>query len=517
MRLMSVLTSSLLILLLSVSAAFADGQNVTSDLLDVLKAKGVLDDASYDSLKKNEAASPTPAASTMKLMDVLKAKGVLSQEDYGRLAAEVQEAAPAPVPAVATAPAPAAVPAVATNPAPVAVPVAETVTAPAAVAAASPGGERPLNGTLTNFEDGFARLSGDRVKLKIGAILQAGWLYDDSGIVVGSPPVTQMSSSSATKHIDNTFFARRARLFFTGTIFDNVGFKISIEGTGSPLLQDAYAWLDYIPYARVTLGQFKTPFSVEQLMSIGDIPTINRSLVTNMIVNPTLRDVGGMLSGSYRMKDRPFGAGYAMALYNGNGKNNVDDNNRKDWTGRAWINPFVPGLTLGGSWYMGDTKNETGNVPKDRDHQRWGADFEYDASMVKGLKMMGEFEWERKYYDNYVSSNIFSAGAPFGHFAHTFGYYLEAWYRVDGLSGPLGYLNGFEPVVRYDFLDENTGSTGNDRFRWTFGANYHINTYTRLAVNWESIHAENALAFNSLEKIDLKSHSLFTTLLQVKF
>jgi hypothetical protein len=505
MRLMSVLTSSLLILLLSAGAAFAGGQNVTSDLLDVLKAKGVLDQASYDSLKKNEAASPTPAANTMQLMDVLKAKGVLSEEDYNRLSKEA-------------APAPSAVPAVATSPAPSAVPVAESAPAPSAVAEAAPAGaQRPLDGTLTNFEDGFARLSGDKVRLKIGAMLQAGWLYDDSGIVVGYPPTSEISSSSPTKHIDNTFYVRRARLFFTGDIFEKVGFKISIEGANSPLLQDAYAWLDYIPYAKVTLGQFKTPFSVDQLMSIGDIPTINRSLVTNMIVYPQLRDDGVMLSGEYRMKGVPFGVGYYAALFDGNGKNNVDDNNRKDWTGRAWINPFVPGLTLGGSWYSGDTKNETGNVPKDRDHQRWGADFEYNATMVKGLKMMGEFEWERKYYDNYVSKDVFSAGAPFGHFAHTFGYYLEAWYRVDGLTGPMGFINGFEPVVRYDFLDENTGATGNDRTRWTFGANYHLNTYTRLAVNWEAIRAGNALAFNSLEKIDLKSHHLFTTLLQIKF
>lgn len=507
MRLISVLTSSLLILLLSASAAFAGGQNVTSDLLDVLKAKGVLDEASYDSLKKNEAANPAPAASTAQLLDVLKAKGVLSEEDYNRLSKEA-------------APAPAAVPAVATNPAPTALPVAETVTAPAPapVAAASPAGaERPFNGALTNFEDGFARLSGDKVRLKIGAFFQAGWLYDDSGQVVGSPPVTQMSSSSATKHIDNTFFVRRARLFFSGQIFDKTGFKISIEGTGSPLLQDAYAYLDYIPHARVTLGQFKSPFSVEQLEAIGSLPTINRSLVTNMIVNPQLRDVGVMLSGAYRIKGSPLGVGYATALFNGNGKNNVDDNNRKDWTGRAWINPFIPGLTLGGSWYMGDTKNETKSVPKDRDHQRWGADFEYAPTMVKGLKMMGEFEWERKYYDNYVSSDIFNAGTGFNKFAHTFGYYLEAWYRVDGLTGPLGYLNGFEPVVRYDFLDENTGGTGNDRYRWTFGANYYLNKYMRIMADWEAIHAESGLAVNSLEKIDQKSHNLFTTLLQIKF
>ena len=513
MRLVAILTSSLLILLLSVGSAFADGQNVTSDLLDVLKAKGVLDQASYDSLKKNEAASQTPAASTLQLIDVLKAKGVLSEEDYKRLSAEVQQG---PAPVAATAPRLRPVPAVATNPAPVAVPVAETVTAhaPAAVAEASPAGERPLNGPLTNFEDGFARRSGDRVKLKIGAILQAGWLYDNSGISVGRPPTGQISDTS-----DNTFFARRAKLFFSGNIFRKIGFKISLDGTTSPLLSDAYAYLDYIPHARVTLGQFKTPFSVEQLMSTGAIPTVNRSLVTNMIANPQQRDVGAMLSGAYRMKGRPFGAGYATGVFNGNGTNNVDDNNRKDWVGRAWINPFVSGLTLGGSWYSGETKNGTASAPKDRDHQRWGAEFEYDPAMVKGLKMMGEFEWERKYYDNYVSKDIFNTATPnaFGKFAHTFGYYLEAWYRVDGLSGPMRYLNGFEPVVRYDFLDENTSGTANDRYRWTFGANYYLNTYTRVMVNWESIHAESGLAFNSLEKIDLKSHDLFTTLLQIKF
>ena len=121
-------------------------------------------------LKKNEAASPAPAASTLQLLDVLRAKGVLGDEDYNRLSREA---------------APTAVPAVATNPAPAAVPVAETVTAPrqlqrqrprpfrapAPTAAASPGGpERPLNGALTKVEDSFARVTGDIVRLKIG-----GW------------------------------------------------------------------------------------------------------------------------------------------------------------------------------------------------------------------------------------------------------------------------------------------------------------------------------------------------------
>ncbi len=507
MKFIAVLVSSFLIVSLSVGVALADGaakptstgrpaSGAYSDLLDVLKAKGVLDQQAYDNLKKNEAASPAPAASTLDLLGVLKEKGVISNKDYKRISQEAAIPAPAPV-ATASKPAPATVQAAQTSPASAPVPVATA---------------RPLNGALTKFEEGLDSVTGNRVRLRIHAMLQAGWLYDDSGISVGSPPTGQISTTA-----DNTFFVRRAKLFFGGRIFKKIGFKISLDGTTNPLLSDAYAYLDYIPHARVTIGQFKTPFSVDQLTSIGAIPTINRSLVTNMIVNPQLRDVGVMLSGAYRMKGRPFGVGYATELVNGNGKNNVDDNNQKDWAGRAWIHPFVKGLTLGGSWYTGDTRAKTGD--HNHDHQKWGADFEYAPSMVKGLRTMGEFEWERRYYDNYVATDVFNTSKPgaFGKYAHTFGYYLEAWYRVNGLSGPASFLNGFEPVVRYDFLDENTSGVANDRDRWTFGANYYLNSYVRVMANWEVIHAESGLAKDSLEKIDLKSHNLFTTLLQIKF
>ncbi len=512
MKFAAVLMSLFLTIFLSAGVALAGGTasgagskaSAYNDLLDVLRAKGVLDRQAYDSLRKNEAASPAPAAGTLGLLDVLKKKGVISEKDYERIS---REAAPSPAPASAPAASKTA-------------PAAASATAPAALPAAA-SQARPANGALTDFEDGFARLTGNRVRLKMGALLQAGWLYDNSGISVGSPPTGQISTTA-----DNTFFVRRAKLFFGGKIFKKIGFMISMDGTTNPLLSDAYAYLDYIPHARVTLGQFKTPFSIDQAMSIAAIPTINRSLVTNMVVNPQLRDVGVMLSGAYRMKGRPFGAGYATELVNGNGKNSVDDNNQKDWAGRVWINPFVEGLTLGGSWYAGDTSNKKPVVDRHRDHEKWGADFEYAPPMVKGLRTMGEFEWERRYYDYYTATDIFNtnntgAGAnqtdPFGKYAHTFGYYLEAWYRVNGISGPASFLNAFEPVIRYDFLDENTSGAANDRDRWTFGANYYINRYVRVMADWEIIHAESGLAKDSLEKIDLKSHDLFTTLLQIKF
>ncbi len=557
MRLISVLTSSLLILLLSVSAAFADGQKVTSDLLDVLKAKGVLDDASYDSLKKKEAASPTPAASTLQLLDVLRAKGVLGEEDYNRLSREA---------------APTAVPAVATNPAPAAVPVAETVTAPepatapAPTAAASPGGpERPIDGTLTKVEDSFARVTGDIVRLKIGGYLQAGYLNDDAGFSYGAPPNNLFSPTSG-----NQFFVRRARLIFDFGVGPKVGARVSIEPAvdlntasttsgGRSILRDAYGWTDYIPYTRITLGQFKTPFGLEGVESLSDNPTINRSMVTNLVHYPLLRDIGVMAAWNFKtdVSGLPLGAQWAVALVNGTGYNLPDDNDQKDLVFRGTVNPLVEGLNIGGSLYGGKTHvTPAAGAAFNKYHDSWAAEAEYVPPFLKGLKLRGEYLWNRQYYTKYYSyasvtgtasntppatastvgtlpNNPSTANAA--RTVHTAGWYALAVYRVDGLQGIGSYLNGLEPLVRYDTMNEDEDGTpwvftsgsgaatktltvnSHTRYRTTVGLNYYFNNYARLMLDYEMIHADAGLRRASIESIDLISHRLFTTLLQVKF
>ena len=559
MRLISVLTSSLLILLLSVSAAFADGQKATSDLLDVLKAKGVLDDASYDSLKKKEAVSPTPAASTLQLLDVLRAKGVLGEEDYNRLSREA---------------APAAVPAVATNPAPAAVPVAETVTAPAPeqataavpapTAAASPVGERPIDGTLTKVEDSFARVTGDIVRLKIDGYIQAGYLNDDAGFSYGLPPTTDFSPTSG-----NQFFVRRARLGFNFNVGEKIGAKVQIEPAvdlftssstsgGRSILRDAYVWTDYIPYTRITLGQFKTPFGLEGVESLSDNPTINRSMVTGL-AHSLLRDIGVMAAWKFNtdVSGLPLGAQWAVALVNGTGYNLPDDNDQKDIVFRGTVNPLVEGLNIGGSLYGGKTHvTPTAGAAFNKYHDSWAAEAEYVPPFLKGLKLRGEYLWNRQYYTKYYSyasvtgtasdtppatastvgttpNNPSTANAA--RTVHTAGWYALAVYRVDGLQGIGSYLNGLEPLVRYDAMNEDEDGTpwvftsgsgaatktltvnSHTRYRTTVGLNYYFNNYARLMLDYEMIHVDAGLRRASIEPIDLISHRLFTTLLQVKF
>jgi len=409
--------------------------------------------------------------------------------------------------------------------------------APAAVAAAPAApkaeakAERPLDGTLTSLEQGIARLGGDTVKMKIGLCFQAGWVNDDSGKSVALPPTNDISYTSG-----NQFFVRRARLFFTGDITDKLGFKVSIEPAldvskfssstvsgGNSILRDAYVWADYIPYTRVTVGQFKVPYGIEGMESIADNPTVNRSFATNLIYYPTLRDMGIMASGKFKtaVSDMPLGMTYAVAVVNGRGYNLADDNNTKDVSARITVNPFVQGLNIGGSWYTGRTHHLIGTTSLDKKRNRWAAEADYLPSYVKGLRLRGEFLWDNKFYDkayawaNFPNSSnltLTTAGT-----AHSYGWYLLAAYRVDGLPGVLGYLNGFEPLVRYDMLDEQTGVPDTTRTRTTIGLNYYVNKYTRLMANYEIIHADGSLMTSSLDPVDLVGHHVFTTQLQLKF
>ena len=143
--------------------------------------------------------------------------------------------------------------------------------------------------------------------------------------------------------------------------------------------------------------------------------------------------------------------------------------------------------------------------------------------MVKGLKFRGEFLWDRRFLATYVNKDINTTTTDaFNRYAQSYGWYLLAAYRVNGLTGPAHYLNDFEPMVRYDYFDEDTSSTtslarNDSRTRTTVGVNYYLNKYTCLKADYEIIHAGGGLKLKSLEKIDNIGHHLLTTMVQVKF
>jgi hypothetical protein len=177
-----------------------------------------------------------------------------------------------------------------------------------------------------------------------------------------------------------------------------------------------------------------------------------------------------MVSGKYKAKGMPFGATYALAAVNGTGYNISDDNDSKDIIGRVTVNPFIEGFNMGGSFYSGKS-----GANSQYDRQRWAAEFDYTPAMIKGFKFRGEFVWDRRFISTYAAKNVTATSTDaFNRYAHSYGWYLLAAYRVNGLPGYARYLNDFEPVVRYDYFDEDTSThtslaRTDERYRTTLG------------------------------------------------
>ena len=489
MRFLAVIVVAVSLLAVTLTPAFA-GDSPGVALAEILHRKGILDDSSYSEVRK--AGESGEQALCGKLVDILHRKGILDDATFLSLSQQAVAETAAP-----------------------AVPLASPAEAKPVEAA------RPLDKELGQLEEGFARLGGDKVKLKIGSWIQLGWLNDDAGSSTYFPGVANGFSPTA----GNQFFARYARLYFNGMLGDKIGFRVMFDAapTSSTVFRDAYVFFDYIPYARVTIGQYLTPFGDEVWRAPFEVPVINYAMASTFIQIPTSRSLGVMLSGKYQnmVSDLPVGGGYAVSLINGpvasGTTTGTDDNDAKDVIGRAWINPFVPGLSVGGSWYLGKTRHVIAGLESKKDHDRWAAELDYAPPFAKGLAIRGEYLWQRRFFDSYVAPVT-----AFNRYTHATGWYAMVSYRINDMPGMLRYLNDIEPLVRYERFDEDastqTSVARNDtRTKTTIGLNYYFNKYIRWMANYEIIHADGGLRSRSLQNFDNFGHHVFTTNLQVWF
>jgi len=475
MRLLKVAVAVFMILACACATAFAD-DSMSGALLEVLHEQGVINDARYGEIKK-AGETGGEQAMTRQLLEVLHEGGTISDEAYQRLVgkADAEKAAREAR-------------------------SAEAVSSPRA----TPTGDRPAEQAFEAVEEGFARLNNNNIKLKIGAWMEGGYSYDANGSSAGALP----GSSTVNTNSGNQFYVRFARPYFNFSFKEKIGFRLVLDATGAPPLRDMYIWFDYIPYTRVTFGQFLTPFGSEVWRAPFENPMINYSLASTLMQFPNLRDIGVMVASKYstEVAGMPLGAGVSVALINGSGMNNPDDNDHKDVIGRAWVEPFLPGLQVGGSWFVGKSTFKVGN----RDWDRWAAEVNYKPSFLKGLALRGEYLFQRKFYET-----------P-NRMVHSEGWYAQASYRPSGLDGGLSFLNDVETSLRYEELDEDTAIADNTRTRLTAGVNYWFNKYLRLMVNYESISADSGLehnpsASNMPKGIYTDDDEVVTTHLQIWF
>lgn len=266
------------------------------------------------------------------------------------------------------------------------------------------------------------------------------------------------------RSINDTLDVRRARLDIKGDVTERFDYRTQAEfgGTSGPFLLDATVAYKVNPYLKLTAGQFKIPFSQENLTSSPKLETINRSQVVEALVargsdvigNQNGRDIGLQASGSAFSKEDYSLIDYAAGVFNGSGINTADRNEQKDLVGRLVFHPLKD-LSLGGSYYLGRATLSTATAGK-QDRDRVGAELAYvhDPISLKGEYIRGNDRGVKK----------------------------DGWYAQAGYFFIPKKLQG---VFKYDTFDSNVNAGKNTTNVYTLGGSWYFNKWAFLQANYE--------------------------------
>ncbi len=263
------------------------------------------------------------------------------------------------------------------------------------------------------------------------------------------------------KKIDS-FDIRRARLDIKGDVTERFDYRLQTDFAGSSAkVLDATIGYKFNPYLKFTGGQFKIPFSQENLISSPKLETINRSQVVEALVargkdvigNQNGRDIGIQVGGSSLQSGDRYLLDYALGVFNGAGINTSDTNEQKDFVGRLVFHP-LKGLDIGGSYYDGKGIWGTSSTGQNRD--RIGGEFayQYESLSLKSEYITGE--------DGATEKD---------------GWYLQAGYFF--------IPKKLQGVLKYDTYDPDTSVGSDVTDVSTFGVNWYFNKWAFLQVNYE--------------------------------
>lgn len=256
------------------------------------------------------------------------------------------------------------------------------------------------------------------------------------------------------------FDIRRARLDIKGSLTPYFAYRLQTEFAGSPKLLDAYAEIKVADYFNITAGQFKVPFSLENLTSSNKLEMIDPSQVVEALVargkdilgNTNGRDIGIQAGGTFlKVNGLPL-IEYRLGIFNGSGINVADTaNSNKDLAARLIFNP-VKGLSFGGSYYDGWDKVSKPDVAgKSQVRDRMGFEISW---VLPRFSARGE-------YINGKDGKTKRAG-----------WYLQTGYFV--IPQKMQFL------ARYDTYDPDTSKPDNMTTNYTIGGNFNFNTWSRL-------------------------------------
>lgn len=208
------------------------------------------------------------------------------------------------------------------------------------------------------YKDGFyLKTDDDMFQIKLGGRVMADWWMYEGGVV--EPVATAYTWPAADPRVagagtmNDTFFIRRAYLDVSGHVFGKANtftLQMDFAGGSTNELKLAYLGLDYVPWMKFRIGQFKAPIGREHLQSSRFITLVERAMISDQLVDQY--DAGVMVHGD--LFDGKFN--YATGIFNGTyaaggwQRNVTDNNDAKDWIYRMVLKPFKDS---GNEWLEG--------------------------------------------------------------------------------------------------------------------------------------------------------------------
>ena len=284
---------------------------------------------------------------------------------------------------------------------------------------------------------------------------------------------------------DNEFKIRRARIAVDGKLGEKFSYKLQGDFSSSPALVDAFLKYKFCDAFALQAGQFKTPFSLESPINPVNLEIYDYGESISKFVGykdvcgvgKLGRDIGIMATGDLiPLKDKGFSViNYAIGVFNGNGANALDNNNRKDIVGRLNIHPGLKDLTLSGSYYYG--KYSTDAVDRGS-RNRWAAGAQYnDGNLIVRAEYLGGSTGYNTVIDTdntIVSEDLYNSN----------GYYAVAGYNFKLGKNKTQQLM---PVFRYEHFTKNVSIEKSGTTFYTAGLSYWPIKYVNLKLNYQLI------------------------------
>lgn len=268
----------------------------------------------------------------------------------------------------------------------------------------------------------------------------------------------------------SSFSVRKARIEMNGTMYRKwLKYAITYElsetsGSNDSKFKDVYLQFAKFDQANLMAGQFKVPFSMQELASDTRQQFVDRS-ITNVFA--PARDQGVTVTGTFLEKKR---LGYAAGVFNGSGDAVRQDDQGLMVAGRVWFDPF------------GEFKLGEGTVDAGDDHQ-----VHFGLAYRTGEVARGTDDDEIFEDPDDQSAFNFEAAWRWNRLAATAEYFLQTNEFANPAVAPDLDQEGWHAQVafaaipqklelglRYALVDGDTDASNAQSTESRFGVNYYI-------------------------------------------